>query len=320
VQSSVGACAPPWVLEALHRGKQAPYSHPKVLVDSLISGFPLEPLMPNIVQWLGNQHTPLAIFLCKYLRGSIPLAGASSACDLFPAPPPWGLWSGSKPASRRRRKRISNKQRSLAWVVLQHGVLSLLSLGWERLPKLCKQPWVPPKAPASQSQELSSSLLLADLLRLSCVGDKPTGGRRSLGHALRTSVSQRVSPSTIPCTTSYNISHNYSTSLPIKKYITPSKAVSHVPFLNRGAIRGNVLRGHLAPLQQNPGRVTPETCNRQHLLYLPASNSLKRPEDIGERGSAYRPPSSLSPSSSVSVGVGPSEVTQNCRYYLGGFY
>jgi hypothetical protein len=71
VLTKSGAGAPPWVLEALREGKQAPYSNPKSLVDALISGLPLEPLMPNIIRWLANQHTPLAIFLCKYLRGCI---------------------------------------------------------------------------------------------------------------------------------------------------------------------------------------------------------------------------------------------------------
>ena len=37
------------VLETLREGKQAPYSNPKSLVDALISGLSLEPLMPNII-------------------------------------------------------------------------------------------------------------------------------------------------------------------------------------------------------------------------------------------------------------------------------
>ena len=124
---------PTWVIEVLNVGKQtASYQSPDVLIEALLGGFPIEPLMPCLLSWIATLKSPLCMYLCRYLKGALPDWRGQSPLDEFPCAAPWNAFSGPRPKSRRRRKRITNKQHSLAWVSLQFGVLSLAATGWQQ--------------------------------------------------------------------------------------------------------------------------------------------------------------------------------------------
>ena len=160
----------------------------EVLKDACISpGASLQAVLRALGEYLAVAKAPVCMFLRMYLKDqTLPRLEGSSPHGPWPMPNPLFELVGcqSRPRSGRRHGRWRRCKAAHVWAALQCGLLSLMTLGFDRSSRLASVPWRPASISALQLKLARGWSEKAK--ELGCVSVQAfTGGRMSLAQRVR---------------------------------------------------------------------------------------------------------------------------------------